>query len=156
MYNKILHRKIISKMYLKYLGVLVSQSCPTLCDPIDHRPTRLLCPWNTPGKNAGVGCHALLQGIFPTNGSNPGLLHCWQILYHLSHLGIPVLKYLEVTKWYWCLNILNTVWDLSYLIRKKFSYTCMIDKILIHQYHWIFESRPKLYNMIWRKILKSL
>ena len=38
MYNKILHRKIISKMYLKYLGVLVSQSYPTLCDPIDRRP----------------------------------------------------------------------------------------------------------------------
>uniref|UniRef100_A0A8B9YL87 Nucleophosmin n=1 Tax=Bos mutus grunniens TaxID=30521 RepID=A0A8B9YL87_BOSMU len=37
----------------------------------------------------GVGCHALLQGIFPTQGSNPGLLHCRQILYHLSHQGSP-------------------------------------------------------------------
>ena len=47
-------------------------------------PTRLLCP----GKSTGVGCHFLLQGIFPTQKSNPGLLHCRQILYHLSHQGI--------------------------------------------------------------------
>ena len=37
-------------------------------------PARLLCPWDSPGKNSGVGCHGLLQGIFPTQGSNPGLL----------------------------------------------------------------------------------
>ena len=50
----------------------------------------LLCPWDSPDKNAGVGCHALLQGIFPTRGWNSGrrtqgLLHCRRILYHLSH-----------------------------------------------------------------------
>ena len=49
--------------------------------------TRLLCSWNSPSKNTGVGCHYLLQGIFPTQGSNLGLLHCRQILYHLSHQG---------------------------------------------------------------------
>ena len=43
-------------------------------------PTRFLCPWDSPGKNTGVGCHSLLQGIFPAQGSNPGLLHCRQIL----------------------------------------------------------------------------
>ena len=53
--------------------------------PID--PTRLLCPWDFPGKNTGMGCHFLLQRIFPTQGLNPGLLHCRQILYHLSHHG---------------------------------------------------------------------
>ena len=37
------------------------QSCPTLCDPIDSSPTRLPCPWDSPGKNTGVGCHFLLQ-----------------------------------------------------------------------------------------------
>ena len=42
--------------------VLVAQSCPTLCDPIDYRPARLLCPWNSPGKNTGVSCHFLLLG----------------------------------------------------------------------------------------------
>ena len=44
---------------------------------------------DSPGKNTGVGCHALLQGIFPTHGSNPGLLHCRQIVYCLSHQGSP-------------------------------------------------------------------
>ena len=47
--------------------------------------TRLLCPWNSPGKNTGVVCHSLLQGFFPAQGSNPGFLHFGQILYHLSH-----------------------------------------------------------------------
>ena len=46
---------------------------------------RLLCPWNSSGKNTGVGYHSLLQRIFPTQGSNLGLLHCRQILYRLSH-----------------------------------------------------------------------
>ena len=43
-------------------------------------PTRFLCPWNSPGKNPGVGCPVLLQGIFPNQGLNPGLLHYRQIL----------------------------------------------------------------------------
>ena len=59
----------------------VAQSYPTLCYPMDQGvPTRLLCPWNFPGKNTGVGCHFLLQGIFPTQGSNPGLLYFRQTL----------------------------------------------------------------------------
>ena len=48
---------------------------------------RLLLPWDFPGKSTGVDCHFLLQGIFSTQGSNPGLLHCRQMLYHLSHQG---------------------------------------------------------------------
>ena len=50
---------------------------------------RLLCSWDFPGKSTGVGCHFLLQRIFMAQGSNPGLLHCRQMLYHLSHLGSP-------------------------------------------------------------------
>ena len=53
-------------------------------------PTRLLCPRNSLGKNTGVGSHSLLQGIFPTQGSNQGLLHCRQIIYRLSHQGSPL------------------------------------------------------------------
>ena len=53
-------------------------------------PARLPCPWISPGKNTGVGCHLLLQGIFLAQGSNPGNLYCRQILYHLSHQGSPV------------------------------------------------------------------
>ena len=48
--------------------------------PHGLEPTSLLCPWGLPGKNVGVGCRFLLQRIFPTQGSNPGLLHCRQIL----------------------------------------------------------------------------
>ena len=55
--------------------------------------SRLLCPWDSPGKNTGVGSHPLLQGISPTRESNPGLLHCRQILYHLSHQGSPCVNY---------------------------------------------------------------
>ena len=62
---------------------LVTQSCPTLCESVDYSPSRYSVHGNSPGKNTGVGCHALLQGIVPTQGSNPGL-H----LYHLSHLGL--------------------------------------------------------------------
>ena len=52
---------------------------------MDCWPTRLLCPWNSPGKNAGVGSHSLLQEIFPTRGLNLSLPCCRKILYHLSH-----------------------------------------------------------------------
>ena len=52
-------------------------------------PVRLLCPWDSPGRNTGMGCHFLLQGIFMTQGLNLGLLHCRWILYSLSHQGIP-------------------------------------------------------------------
>ena len=66
--------------------VLVTQSCPTLCDPINWGPPGFSSgSWNSPGKNTGVGCHSLLQGIFPTQGLNPGLLHRRQILYHLGY-----------------------------------------------------------------------
>ena len=47
-------------------------------------------PWNSPGKSTRVGSHSLLQGILPTQGSNSCLLHCRQILYHLSHKGSPL------------------------------------------------------------------
>ena len=63
----------------------VTQLCRALCDPMDCSPTRLLRPWDFPGKDTGVGCHFLLQEIFPTQGLNPGLLCCRQTLYRLSH-----------------------------------------------------------------------
>ena len=58
------------------------QSGPTVCDLVDcSPPVGLLSPWDSPGKNTGVGCHALLQGILLTWGSNPRLLHLlhWQV-----------------------------------------------------------------------------
>ena len=65
--------------------VLDAQSCPPLYDPLDWQHARLLCPWDSPGKNTGMGCHSLLQGIFPSQRVNPGLLHCKQILYQGSY-----------------------------------------------------------------------
>ena len=73
-----------SCVYVCVYAQLVSQSCLTLCDPMDYSP---------PGFSvhgilqARVGCHALFHGIFPTQGSNPGLLCCRQILYPRRYLG---------------------------------------------------------------------
>ena len=66
-----------------------------LCDPMDcSPPTRLLCLWNSPGKNTGVGCHALLQGVFPTQGSTLYLQH-WQVgSLPLTPPGKPPTNYL--------------------------------------------------------------
>ena len=67
-------------------------SCSVMSDSVRHyglQPIRLLCPWDSPGKNPGVGCHCLLQGVFLTQGLNLGLLLCRRILYHLSHQGSP-------------------------------------------------------------------
>ena len=61
-----------------------------LCDPMAE-PARNLCPWNSSGQNTGVGSPSLLQGIFPTQGSNPGLPNCRGI-YHLSHRGSPKIE----------------------------------------------------------------
>ena len=69
--------------------VLDSRAWLSVTDSIDL--ARILCPWESPGKNTGVGCHSLLQRVFPTQGLNPGLLHCRQILYHLNHQGSPEL-----------------------------------------------------------------
>ena len=73
---------------------LVAQLCATLCElmPLGLMSLVLLCPCDSPGKNTGEGWHFLLQGKFPTQGSNPGLLHCRQILYHLSHQGSPTIS----------------------------------------------------------------
>ena len=57
--------------------------------PSSLRPHGLYSPWNSPGQNTGVGNLSLLKWIFPTQGSNPGLLHYRWILYQLSHKGSP-------------------------------------------------------------------
>ena len=76
---------------------LVTLSCPILCNPIDCSLPGSSVHGDSPGKKTGVGCHTLLQGVFPTQGLNPGLPHCRHILYHLSHL--------ELDQWC-CYNLL--------------------------------------------------
>ena len=68
-------------VFIMKVKVKEVQSCPTLFDPMD------CSPWNSPGQNTGACSLSLLQGIFPTQGSNPGFLHCRCILYQLSHKG---------------------------------------------------------------------
>ena len=68
---------------------LVAQSCPTLYNPMDYSPPGFSVHGDSPSKNTGVGCHARLQGIFPTQGLNPGLPHCRRILYQVDHQGSP-------------------------------------------------------------------
>ena len=67
---------------------VIGSSVPSL-RPLGLQPPRLLRPWDFPGKSTGVGCHFLLQGIFLTQGLNPGLPNCRQTLYPLSHQGSP-------------------------------------------------------------------
>ena len=72
--------------------VLVAQLCPTLCDAVDCSPPGSSVHEGSPGKDTAVGHHALLQRIFPTQGLNPGLPHCRQILYCLSHSAFIFIK----------------------------------------------------------------
>ena len=82
---------------------LVAQLCLTLCNPSNCCLPGSSVHGVSPSKNTGVGCHALLQGISPTLGSNPGLPHCRWILYCLSHQGSP--RILE------CLSLLQQIFQ---------------------------------------------
>ena len=90
-------KNIIQKKFVKCYYNLVEErkwkwSRSVMSDslwPHGLQPTRLLRPWDFPGKSTGLGCHCLLQEIFPTQGLNPGLPHCRETLYHLSHQGRP-------------------------------------------------------------------
>ena len=71
----------------KYIESIVHESHSVMSNSL--WPHRLHSPWNSPGQNTGVGSCSLLQRIFPTQGSNPGVLYCRQILYQLRHQGSP-------------------------------------------------------------------
>ena len=79
-----------------------------------------LCPWNSPGKNTGVGSHSFLQEIFLTQGSNPHLLHCRQILCCLSHQGSPHLK------WQWLFIVPQSLFTPLHTVLESslFTWTC--------------------------------
>ena len=86
--------------------MIVTQLCHNSLQPRGLEPTRLLCSWNSPGKSTGVGCHFPLQGIFPTQGLNLGLLHCRHILYHLSQRGSPSLQWAGAPLLVRCMGVL--------------------------------------------------
>ena len=82
-------------IYYVLCCALSLQLCPTLW-ALGPQPARLLCPWDVPGKNTGVGCHFLFQGIFPNQGWNlrvRHLLHCRRILYHWATRETHVIYY---------------------------------------------------------------
>ena len=109
--------------------VLIAQSCLTLCSPMDS-PARIPCPWNSPGKNTGVVCHSLLQGIFLTQGSNPGLLHCRQILYHLSYPGSKYFIY-----FYWISRFLWLEFVLFIFLSHPVTKLSVVNKYLLNAFN---------------------
>ena len=104
--------------------------------PHGLQPARLLCPWDSPFSRqyTGVGCHALLQGIFLTPGSNPSLPHCRWILYHLSHQGSPflILMYIIIIVTLIAILIYNfNLINIWILILKLSSYFCIFYIFLL-------------------------
>ena len=90
-------QQTVGEKFMIWGSIFHSSGCNTqiVCVQLFVTPWTVAYPGSSvhrdsPGKNTGVGCHALLQGILPTQGSNPGLLHCRQILYHLSQQESPL------------------------------------------------------------------
>ena len=97
---------VLSSVYLVCESESVSHS--VVSDSLwPHRiqPTGFLCQWNSPGKNTEVGCYSLLQGIFPTQELNLGLLHCRQILYHQGSYQGSLVSYSTYCRFEICLEI---------------------------------------------------
>ena len=102
------------------------------CDPHRLHPSSFLCPWDPPGKNTGGGCRLFLQGIFPTQGSNPGLLHCRRILYHLRHQGSPQTS--KNGNHFYCVNlhIVLTIQKIFFLFSCEFDPLHFLKQILLN------------------------
>ena len=112
--------------------VKVTQLCLTLCDSRPH--FHILCPWNSLGKNTGVGFHFLFHDISPTQGLNLGLPHCRWILYH----------FLPATR--------EALWVHTFLYKNTIgSCTIQIWTAQIHLYI-LFFSISKYYNTTWSKV----
>ena len=79
-------------LWMKFCLLFESESRSVMSNSL--QPHGLYSPWSSPHQNTGVGSRSLLQGTFPIQGSNPGLPHCRQILYQLSHQGRP-----RIPKW---------------------------------------------------------
>ena len=103
--------------------------------PLGVLPARLLCLWESPGKNTGMGSHSLLQGIFPTQGSNPCLPHCRQTLYHLSHQESHYIYQIKVEE----TQSIFTLCYRFYLRNEPFPGTCRLSIIL-----WSSQLSPTL------------
>ena len=106
--------------------MLVNHSCPALWHPMDYSPPGTSVHGDSPSKSTRVDCHVLLQGIFPTQGSDSTILHCRQILYQLSYQGSPNYLYMDIYPLFFRLffhvgycRILNRVSQLAFWEKKK-------------------------------------
>ena len=124
-----------SERYKLWIGCLVAKSWLTLLQTCGLQPARLLCPWDSLGKIAGVGCHFLLQGIFPTQGSNPCLLHCRQVLYHWAAGGAP---WMGVTSKKWNEGLGWNGFELSLYNTSLNRVGCLTDACVIHIFKNLF------------------
>ena len=117
---------------------LVAQLCLTLCNPMDCSPPASSVHRDSQGKNTGVGCHALLWGSFPTQGLNPGLLHCRQILYCLSHQGSLCQDFSLLLLFVWCLlwgqwlEIIDVFFSFSTNEERSSALSCVSDLALAY------------------------
>ena len=111
------------------------------------RTLGLCSPWNSPGQNNGMGSCSLLQGIFPTQGSNPGLPHCRQILYQLSHKGSPgILEWVAYpfsSGYSWPRNQTHVSCILYQLSQGSTGGPYIISRIK----NWIYNLRKRLENI---------
>ena len=117
--------RLFSMVNLAWVSVCMKWSRSVTSDslrPHGLYPIRLLHPWDFPGKSAGVDCHFLLQGIFPTQESNLGLPRCRQTLYHLSHEGSwsVCICAANIISHYWCIFFFNLELTLGYFSRNSF------------------------------------
>ena len=115
---------------------LVAQLCTTLWDPMDCSPPGSSACGDSLGKNTGVGCDALLQKEIPTQGSNPGLLYCRQILYRLSHQGSS-----SHVCTYMYLYIHTYIYTHTYILIHIYTYTYTHTHVHIHIYSYIYTYR---------------
>ena len=120
---------------------LVAQSFSSLCHPMDCSPPGSSVHGDYPGTNTGVSCYALLQGIVPTQESNPGVLHCRCILYCLSHQGT------QLHEWgNWGLGWLNDLFKIKDLGKWQSGWESMLLATILYlvtRTDWAVPSRPK-------------
>ena len=90
--SEVFYLVLIWIYFTNWCCCLVFKLCLTLLRPHRLQPTRLLCPWDFPGKNTGLGCHFLFQGIFPTQGLNSHFLLCRWLLYQQTSWEAHCLK----------------------------------------------------------------
>ena len=132
--------RVVSSAYLCF----VAQSCLTICNPMDCSPPGSSVHGDSPGKNTGVGCHVLLHGIFPTQGLNPGLPLCMQILCHLSHQGSPCIS--EIIDISPGMSLLVRVWQSMVHWRREWQSTLVF-------LHWEPHEKYKRSRIICLKLL---